>query len=68
MLALTRSESESIIIETSDGIIEVTVVRFLSGQRVRIGVEAPLKVPVNRREIWEEIQWDGKRRGNDSHG
>ncbi len=47
MLVLTRRVGEEIII---DGDIRVTVVG-LKGDRVRIGIEAPPAVTVDRREI-----------------
>ncbi len=49
MLVLTRGVGEEIII---DGDIRVTVVG-LKGDRVRIGIEAPPAVTVDRREIHE---------------
>jgi len=67
MLVLTRKVSESIVIDTSDGLIEIMFVGFRDGQRVRIGVEAPEGVLVNRREIWEEINRNGKGKGK-RHG
>lgn len=51
MLVLTRNEGEAIII---DGNIRVTVVR-VDGNRVKLGIEAPDDVPVNREEIQELI-------------
>lgn len=70
MLVLTRAVSESIIIDTSDGLIEIMFVGFRDGKRVRIGVEAPEDVPVHRREIWLEINRNGKRKrkGNGENG
>lgn len=52
MLVLTRHEGESIIINHK---IRVTVVS-IDGNRVRIGIEAPGDVPVNREEIEERIE------------
>lgn len=52
MLVLTRQEGEAIIIA---GSIRVTVVR-IDGNRVRIGIEAPNDVSVNREEIEERIE------------
>lgn len=47
MLVLTRKSDESIII---DGEIRVTVLG-ISGNKVRIGIEAPNDVPIRRQEI-----------------
>jgi len=52
MLILTRKTGESIMI--GDEIeIKVTEVR---GNKIRLGIKAPLLVPVNRKEIYELIQ------------
>ena len=56
MLILTRAVNESVVIETSDGQIEVVVSRFASDSRVRLGFIAPAEIPINRKEVWEEIQ------------
>ena len=47
MLVLSRRENEQICLGDS---IRVTVVR-LSGDRVRIGIEAPTEVPIVREEL-----------------
>ena len=47
MLVLSRRENEQICLGDS---IRVTVVR-LSGDRVRIGIEAPSNVPILREEL-----------------
>ncbi|MBT5845665.1 MAG: carbon storage regulator CsrA [Verrucomicrobiota bacterium] len=52
MLVLSRKSNESIII---DGNITVSVLR-VDNDNVRIGVEAPLEIPVMRKEIYEEIK------------
>ncbi len=52
MLVLSRKPNESIII---DGNVTVSVLR-VDNDNVRIGVEAPLEIPVMRREIYEEIK------------
>ena len=49
MLVLTRRPGEEIII---DGNIRITVVS-IKGDRVRIGIEAPPSVTVDRQEIHE---------------
>lgn len=51
MLVLTRQRDEAIII---NGNIKVTIVD-IRGDRVRLGIEAPKEVPVNREEVQREI-------------
>jgi carbon storage regulator len=52
MLILSRKSGESIVI---DGRITVKIVR-LDGDVVKVGIEAPIDVPVHRQEVYEEIQ------------
>ena len=52
MLILSRKINESIVI---DGRIVVKIVR-LEGDVVKVGIQAPLDVPVHRQEVYEEIQ------------
>jgi carbon storage regulator len=56
MLILSRKINECIVI---DGRIIVKVVR-VEGDIVKLGIEAPLNVPVHRQEIYEEIQRSNK--------
>lgn len=51
MLVLSRRINEVIII---DGIIRVTVIDILRG-KVRIGIDAPDHIEVNREEVQLEI-------------
>ncbi len=51
MLALSRTEGQSIII---DGIIEVKVVKW-SRNSVRLAIQAPREVSVDRDEIWKRM-------------
>ena len=57
MLALTRKKGESIIIGDN---IEV-VVLSVQGDLVKIGVEAPRSIPVNRKEIFVQILEQNRR-------
>jgi carbon storage regulator len=59
MLVLTRHRDESIIIGEN---IVVTVVDIRS-DKVRIGIEAPLEVPVHRKEVYDAIQKEKKSAG-----
>ena len=52
MLVLSRKTNESIII---DGNITVSVLR-VDHDNVRLGIEAPLEIPVLRKEIYEAIK------------
>ncbi len=52
MLILSRKIGESIVI---DGRIHVKVMR-VDGDVVKLGIEAPMEVPVHRQEVYEEIQ------------
>ncbi len=53
MLVLSRKQNESIFI---NGDVVVTVL-CIRGNRVRIGIEAPVGVPVHRKEICQRI-WE----------
>jgi len=51
MLVLTRKKNERIIITTADGqVIYLVVVEILS-EKVRIGIEAPKDIRINREEV-----------------
>jgi carbon storage regulator len=52
MLVLSRKTNQNIII---DGRIVVKVVRLV-GRVVKLGIDAPLSVPVHRQEVFEEIE------------
>jgi carbon storage regulator len=56
MLILSRKLGESIVI---DGRIIVKIVR-LEGEIVKLGIDAPLEVPVHRQEVYDEIQRNNK--------
>ena len=60
MLVLTREKGEVIRIGAD---IILTVVA-IGHNRVRIGIEAPLEVPVHRQEVYDCIQ-AGKRAAED---
>jgi len=51
MLVLSRKKNESIIINNDITIVVVEI----RGDRVRLGVEAPKEVTVNRKEVHEAI-------------
>lgn len=58
MLVLTRRTKQSIMIGDD---IELSVLS-VSGEKVRIGIDAPDDVPVFRTEVYERIA--GERRGD----
>jgi carbon storage regulator len=51
MLILTRSQTESIVIDDN---IKITILSINKGQ-VRIGFDAPEDVPIWREEIYDEM-------------
>jgi carbon storage regulator len=54
MLVLTRKSNQSIMIGDD---IEVSVLSVM-GEKVRIGIQAPQRIPVFRKEIYLEIHRD----------
>ena len=52
MLVLSRKVNEQIVV---DGNITITIVD-IRGDKVRLGIEAPLQVPVHRGEVHEAIR------------
>jgi carbon storage regulator len=52
MLVVARRKNESIMIQDD---IEVTILEIRCNQ-VKIGIEAPRDIPVNRREVYERIK------------
>lgn len=56
MLILTRRVCETIIIG-DDATVTVTVLG-VKGNQVRLGIQAPKSVSVNREEVWEKVQAD----------
>lgn len=64
MLILSRKLNESIVI---DGRITVKVVR-IDGDVVKLGIAAPLDVPVHREEVYEEIRKSNREALTQSNG
>jgi len=56
MLVLSRRRDESIIIGND---IKITVID-IRGDKVRLGIAAPITIPVHRQEIYEDIQKEKK--------
>jgi len=59
MLVLARTRDQTIMIGDE---IEVTVVD-VRGEKVRLGISAPRKVPVHRKEVYLEIKKENKAAG-----
>ncbi len=57
MLVLTRKKNEAIVV---GGNVTIVVVE-IRGDKVRLGVEAPKEVPVNRKEVADAIARGGVR-------
>lgn len=62
MLALSRKKGESIIIGDD---IEIKILE-ISGDKVRIGIEAPKEVSIHRQEIYLQIQEENKEAAGNS--
>lgn len=62
MLVLSRHRDESIILDTKEGQVVITVCD-IRGDKCRLGIQAPQHMPVHRREVYESIQRE-KRNGN----
>jgi len=56
MLVLSRQKNESIIIGDD---VEITIVD-VRGDKVRLGINAPKKISVHRKEIYDIIQNEKK--------
>ena len=53
MLVLTRREGDTVILETSDGPITVSIEQN-KGHQIRVGIEAPKSVRILRGELKEQ--------------
>jgi carbon storage regulator len=53
MLVLTRKPGEEIVIPSLN--LRVRLVG-IQGDKVRLGIEAPIDVAVHRKEVWERIK------------
>ena len=56
MLVLSRQRDETIMIGDD---IEITIVD-IRGDKVRLGITAPVTVPVHRKEVYEAIQRENR--------
>jgi len=62
MLVVSRKKNESIMLGNN---IRLVVVQ-IKGEKVRLGIEAPLEMPVHRQEVYDDIQRDNDDRNTDS--
>lgn len=56
MLVLSRKKGESIVINDN---ITITVLD-IRGDKVRLGIDAPVKIPVHRQEVKDAIDAERK--------
>ena len=55
MLVITRREGEEVVIGDPKNPIGVVRIASVKGERVRIAFDFPREVPINRREIADQI-------------
>ena len=56
MLVLSRQKNETIMI---GDMIEITIVD-VKGEKVRVGINAPIEIPVHRKEVYDAIQRENR--------
>lgn len=59
MLVLSRQKDEMIVIGEGDDKVEITIVD-IHGDKVRLGITAPRRISVHRKEIYDAIQKEKK--------
>lgn len=63
MLVLSRQKNESIMVGDD---VEITIVD-VRGDKVRLGITAPRKISVHRKEIYEAIQKEKAEKSDPAH-
>ena len=58
MLILSRKKDECIVINDNITVMVVDI----RGDKVRLGIDSPIEVPVHRKEVWDSINRNGPRR------
>lgn len=53
MLSLTKRERETLVLETSDGSIEIYI-REVKGKQVRVNIHAAHEVKIKRKELLDQ--------------
>lgn len=64
MLALSRKIGESIVINND---IEITILE-IKGDQVKVGIAAPKRVPIYRKELYLQIQESNKEAADSAAG
>jgi carbon storage regulator len=59
---MTRKRGEAIKLGKNITLVVVSI----KGEKVRLGIEAPLEMPVHRQEVYDSIQRDNDDRNTDS--
>ena len=59
MLVLSRKKDETIVIGHGKDQVEIRIVD-VRGEKVRLGITAPLHIPVHRREVFDAIEREGR--------
>lgn len=54
MLVLTRKRKESVVVGEGEQRVTITVVE-VRGDRVRLGIEADVSIPIHRKEVFEAM-------------
>ncbi len=60
MLVLSRQRDETIMIGDN---VQITVVD-IRGDKVRLGIVAPIEIPVHRKEVYDAIQRENREAAN----
>lgn len=60
MLILTRRAGEAIIVDEGDNETEIRVLGIDSRGKVRLGIAAPQHIRVDREEVRERIEQEGR--------
>lgn len=58
VLVLSRKKNEAVVIGDGELVVKVMVVE-IRGDKVRLGIQAPLKTPVHRQEVYDAIKRQG---------
>lgn len=64
MLVLSRRPTQQIVISDN---VTITIID-ISGEQVKVGIQAPKDVPIRRRELLERSEQDHTRKERSNHG
>ena len=65
MLVLSRQKDESIIIGEGEDKVEITIVD-VRGDKVRLGIDAPRRISVHRKEIYEAVMREREQKAKEA--